>query len=154
MAYPEDGEAEHFHDEECGPGGRGGVLAGPEEGLVDGVRLEILVVAFEAPDFLPLFVEVVPPAQSHQQSASHVLDCPEIEGAEEHHDDEGVDVAEEVAENEVAAWRRRYTKKAAALKMKVKMQAMGCAALERPPSAGLRLSWSAALALRGSLIQL
>lgn len=105
MAYPEDGEAEHFHDEERGPGGRGGVLAGPEERLVDCIGLEFLVVALKAPNFLPVLVEVVPPAQSHQQSASHVLDCPEIEGAEQHHDDEGIDIAEEIAQDEVAAWR-------------------------------------------------
>jgi hypothetical protein len=152
VGYPEDGETEDFHDEERCPGPRGGVLAGPEKGLVNGICLKFLIVALEPPHFLPVLVKVVPPAQPHQQPSRHVLDCPEVQCAEQYDQDEGVDVAEEVAQDEVAACGERYTKKAVALNRKVKMQATGCAAFERPPYTGFRLSWTAAFALRGSVI--
>lgn len=101
--YPEDGEAEDFHDEEGSPSTRGGILAGPEERFVNHISLKFLVKTFKPPHFSPVLVEVVPPPQSHQQSPSHILHCPEVKCAEEHHDDEGIDFAEEIAQYEVAA---------------------------------------------------
>ena len=77
-------------------------MAGPEEGFVDGVGLELTIIALESPNFLSTLVEVIPPSQTNQQPASHILDRPKIEGAEQDDDDEGVDIGEEVAEDEIA----------------------------------------------------
>lgn len=79
-------------------------MAGPKERLIDGVGFELSIIALESPYFLAILIEVVPPSQANQQPSSHIFDGPEIKGAEEDDDDEGVDIREEISEDEVTEW--------------------------------------------------
>lgn len=77
-------------------------MAGPEEGFINGVGLELAIVTFKSPYFLSILVEVIPPSQTNKQSSGYVLDRPEIKRGEKDHDDESVDIREEIAKDEVA----------------------------------------------------
>lgn len=77
-------------------------MAGPKERLVDSVGLELTIIALESPNFLSILVEVVPPSQANQEPSSHIFDCPEIKRTEQDDDDEGVNIREEISEDEVA----------------------------------------------------
>ena len=65
--------------------------------------MELFIVAGELPYFFAILVEVVPPPEANQKPACHIFDCPEIQGAQYYHNNESVDVSEEVADNEIAS---------------------------------------------------
>ncbi len=83
------------------------------------------------PNFLSFLVEVIPPSQPHQQSTSHIFHSPKVKRTQNHNYNESVNISEKITKNEVTNWRQTYTIKAAALKAKVKIQAMGWEELDR-----------------------
>lgn len=77
-------------------------MAGPEERRIYRIGVKFFVMAGKLPDFAALLIKIVPPAQPDKKSACDIFDRPEVESTEDDHDDEGVNVREEITENEIA----------------------------------------------------
>lgn len=106
-------------------------MTGPEKCSIHRVRFKFLIVALELPNLFAVLIKVAPPSKSHQKTPCHILHSPEIKGTQYDHADERGDIREEVTYDEVTTTSDAYIKKAANLNKNVKMQAIGCAALER-----------------------
>lgn len=99
--YPENAQGQHLQHEEDPPNQGAHNLAAPEESVVDRVYHTSFAWVFKPPLFFPALIDLTPPSQSDQESACDVLDHPEVEGAEDDDDDEGGDVGDEVANQQV-----------------------------------------------------
>ena len=77
-------------------------LAGPGKGNIHRICFKFLIVTFESPDLFARIIEITPPAESNQKPASHILDCPEIQGSQYGDEYENLNFAQGQTEKEIA----------------------------------------------------